>query len=155
MKIDIPNYDSLELDKIVFDFNGTIAEDGKLLDGVEKAINNLADNFEVNIITADTFGTVSEIIDKINAELVLDKADEGALFKKNYIESIGSSNVIAVGNGNNDAEMLKNAALGIALIGSEGAAGDALRNADLIIRDIKDLFDILNNENKLRATLRR
>lgn len=155
MKIDIPNYEVLNLDKIVFDINGTIAEDGKLLDGVEEGINNLAENFEVFIVTADTFGTASDIIEKINAELVLDEADEGAVFKKNYVDSIDSSTVIAVGNGNNDSEMLKEAALGIAVIGSEGASGDAIRNADLVINDIRDLFEILDNENKLRATLRR
>lgn len=38
MKIDIPNYAVLDLDKIVFDNNGTIAVDGKLIDGIEEGI---------------------------------------------------------------------------------------------------------------------
>ena len=32
MKIDIPGRDSFELKNIVFDYNGTIAIDGKLID---------------------------------------------------------------------------------------------------------------------------
>lgn len=155
MKIDVPNYKVLEIDKIVFDINGTIASDGELIEGVEEGINRLAEEFDVYIVTADTFGTASEIIKKIDAELVLDKEDEGAAFKGDYVDSLGSSSVVAVGNGNNDLEMIKKAELGIAVLGSEGASAETMQNADLVIRDINDLFEILTTPNKLKASLRR
>ena len=155
MKIDVPNYKVLEIDKIVFDINGTLASDGELIEGVEEGINRLAEEFDVYIVTADTFGTASEIIKKIDAELVLDKEDEGAAFKGDYVDSLGSSSVVAVGNGNNDLEMIKKAELGIAVLGPEGASAETMQNADLVIRDINDLFEILTTPNKLRASLRR
>jgi len=155
MKIDIPNYGALEIDKIVFDINGTIAEDGELLDGVEAGINTIAEDFDVYIVTADTFGTAAEIIEKIDAELVLDEENGGAKFKGEYVDSLGSSSVAAVGNGNNDLEMVKKAGLGVAVIGPEGASAQTMQNADLVIKDIKDLFKILGTPNKLKASLRR
>ncbi len=155
MKIDVPNYKVLEIDKIVFDINGTLASDGELIEGVEEGINRLAEEFDVYIVTADTFGTASEIIKKIDAELVLDKEDEGAAFKGDYVDSLGSSSVVAVGNGNNDLEMIKKAELGIAVLGPEGASAETMQNADLVIRDINDLFEILTTPNKLKASLRR
>jgi len=155
MKIAIPNYKELEIDKIVFDINGTLASDGELIEGVEEGINRLAEEFDIYIVTADTFGTASEIIKKVDAELVLDEKDEGAAFKGDYVDSLGSSSVVAVGNGNNDLEMIKKAELGIAVLGPEGASAETMQNADLVIRDINDLFEILTTPNKLKASLRR
>ena len=130
MKIAIPNYKELEIDKIVFDINGTLASDGELIEGVEEGINRLAEEFDIYIVTADTFGTASEIIKKVDAELVLDEKDEGAAFKGDYVDSLGSSSVVAVGNGNNDLEMIKKAELGIAVLGPEGASAETMQNAD-------------------------
>jgi P-type E1-E2 ATPase len=155
MKIDIPNYGVLEIKNLVFDINGTLAENGKLLDGVEEGINSLAEDLNIYIVTADTFGTASDIIKNINAELVLDEDNQGAAFKGEYVEKLGSDKTAAVGNGNNDLEMIKKAELGIAVLGPEGTSPQTMQNADIIIKDIKDLFKILSNPTKLKATLRK
>ncbi len=155
MKIDIPNYGVLEIKNLVFDINGTLAEDGKLLDGVEEGINSLAEDLNIYIVTADTFGTASDIIKNINAELVLDEDNQGAVFKGEYVEKLGSDKTAAVGNGNNDLEMIKKAELGVAVLGPEGTSPQTLQNADIIIRDIRDLFKILTKPTKLKATLRK
>ena len=41
MIIDIPNYDKLNISNIVFDMNGTIAENGVISNDVREKINTL------------------------------------------------------------------------------------------------------------------
>jgi soluble P-type ATPase len=58
MRYDIPGYDKLDLEELVLDYNGTIAQDGALIDGVAEAITQAAQLVHIHIVTADTFGTV-------------------------------------------------------------------------------------------------
>jgi len=155
LNINIPGCKKLKIEKIVFDLNGTIACDGKLIEGVKEGINNLAEEFEIYILTADTYGTAAELLKDIKAELVVIDDCDGSKFKADFVEKIGRKRVIAVGNGNNDAQMLKNAELGIAVIGPEGTARGALLGAELISRDINDVFAMISNPERFRATLRK
>ena len=155
LNIEIPGYKKLYLEKIVFDLNGTIACGGKLIEGVKEGINRLAQEFEVYILTADTFGTAAELLQDLSAELVVIDSQNGSKFKADFVEKLDRKKVIAVGNGNNDVQMLKNAELGIAVIGQEGTAKGALLGAGLIIRDINDVFAIISNPKRLKATLRK
>lgn len=155
LNINIPGCKNLKVEKIVFDLNGTIACGGKLIEGVQDGINRLAADFEVYILTADTFGTAEKLLEDLKAELVIIDTDDGSKFKADFVEKLGRKSVIAVGNGNNDAEMLKNAELGIAVIGPEGTARGALMGAELISRDINDVFAIISNPQRLKATLRK
>ena len=43
-----------EIQNIVFDYNGTIAIDGKLIEGIKKSINEFSNSFNFYVITADT-----------------------------------------------------------------------------------------------------
>jgi soluble P-type ATPase len=61
---------------------------------------------------------------------------------------------VAIGNGRNDALMLKRAALGIAVVQTEGAATAALLAADLVTPGIIEVLDLLLHPDRLRATLR-
>ena len=156
LKINIPDYKLLEIEHLVLDYNGTLAQDGQIIEGVEKKLRKLSTQIEVHILTADTFGTVKSQFTEnfINIEII-EKDKEGIDYKSEFIKSLGQEKVISIGNGNNDAQMLKSAALGIAIIGNEGAAVNALMNADIAIKSIKDALDILINKRRLIATLRR
>ncbi|WP_333657002.1 hypothetical protein [Tissierella praeacuta] len=57
---EIPGRENIEVQNIVFDYNGTIAVDGKLINGVEELINKLAEYAKIYILTADTYGTVEK-----------------------------------------------------------------------------------------------
>jgi soluble P-type ATPase len=61
---------------------------------------------------------------------------------------------VALGNGRNDRLMLKEAALGIALLQAEGAAVEALLAADVVAPDILVALDLLLAPDGLIATLR-
>lgn len=155
LEYEIPNYKNLKINKLVLDFNGTLACDGEVIEGVKKRLNRLAKKCSIYIITADTFGTVQDMFNDIDLEIEIIKSDNGRQYKKDFIEKLGPDSVIAIGNGNNDQLMLKNAALGILIIGNEGAATASLLASDLLIKDINDALDLLVNSGRLIASLRK
>ncbi|MCK8823969.1 HAD family hydrolase [Fuchsiella alkaliacetigena] len=154
MKLSIPAYKELEVNKLVFDYNGTLACDGQSNKKIKESLNELAMDFEVYILTADTFGTVKEEFDDTEIEIVIIDSEAGASFKKKFVKQLEASEVIAIGNGNNDALMLKEAALGILVLGAEGAASKALLNSDLVVRSIENCLEIFQHPKRLIASLR-
>lgn len=155
LNLKIPEFKDLSVDKIVLDLNGTIACDGKLISGVKEKINKLARDFDIYILTADTFGTAEELLKDLDANLEIIDSNDGSLYKANFIKKLGKSSVIAFGNGNNDADMLKEAELAVAVMGAEGTAVNAVLNADIVFRDIKDALETLMKPGRLKATLRK
>jgi soluble P-type ATPase len=51
--------------------------------------------------------------------------------------------------------MLREAALGIAVLGPEGLALDALQSADMVVPDIHAALSLLQDPRRLVATLRK
>ena len=80
--------------------------------------------------------------------------DREAEAKVSYIQSLGTEKTVAVGNGRNDRLMLKDAALGIVVIQTEGTAVEALSAADLVVPGILEALDLLLHRRRLKATLR-
>lgn len=154
LTVTIPGEGTLELKHIVLDYNGTMACDGNLIPGVEERLNLLAEQLQVHIITADTFGICKASCRGINGCISILSSEPGAPEKEKYVETLGAENVISIGNGSNDALMLSRSALGITIIGPEGTSAKALQAADIIARDINTALDMLLNPKKLVATLR-
>ncbi len=136
------------------DYNGTLAFDGKLIKGVGSIINKLSKDIEVHIITADTFGLAKKELTGINCKLHIILKNKQSLAKLNFIKKLGEDFVIAIGNGHNDNLMLKNAAIGIAVIQKEACASKSLLSADLITNNIIDTLYLISNPLGLIATLR-
>ncbi|MGB9911871.1 MAG: HAD hydrolase family protein, partial [Candidatus Kapaibacteriota bacterium] len=74
--------------------------------------------------------------------------------KAEFVEILGPDATVSIGNGSNDAKMLKVSSLGIAVIGKEGASNKALQNADIICNSIEDALTMLLNPELIVATLR-
>ncbi|AZO94730.1 HAD hydrolase family protein [Halocella sp. SP3-1] len=156
LQFDIPGRKKYAISNLVLDYNGTIACDGKVLKQVKEKLAHLSKNLDIYILTADTFGTVrDEFIDSPVNIVIIDDNSTGIEFKKEFIEKIGQEKTIAFGNGANDVEMLKNAELGILVIGVEGSATESLINSNLVINDIIDGLNLLLYPKRLIATLRR
>lgn len=155
MKIEIPNYGEFKIENLAFDFNGTLAAGGKVPEKVIKKLNSLTTNFKVYILTADTFGTVREMVNELDIEVAIIEKGDGTNFKRDFIQKIGNNETIAIGNGNNDRLMLEEAAIGIALIGNEGAAIKTILNSDLVLNNIFDVFQLLEEPERLIASLRK
>jgi P-type E1-E2 ATPase len=156
IELAIPGRGIIQLEYAVFDVNGTLATDGGLIYGVAEQIAVLRGKLDVRLLTADTHGRQNEIDGQLR--FTADRLRPGGHEreqKADYVHALGAQQVVAVGNGANDVEMLKAAAIGIAVIGREGLSGEALAAADVIVNDIHDAIDLLLNPKRLIATLRR
>jgi P-type E1-E2 ATPase len=152
-ELDIPAFSNLRIEHLVLDFNGTIAGDGVILPGIVEKLHQLGAVLKIHVITSDTLGTVRQQIGdfcKIEILTSANHRDE----KLRYVQRLGSSTVVAIGNGRNDADMLRESALGIAVTGKEGGAVDAVIAADVLCYRIIDALDLLLTPKRLLATLR-
>lgn len=154
MRIQIPGYGELELDSLVMDYNGTLAIDGKLIDGVKDALIKLSERLNLHVLTADTFGIARDGLEGIPCQLTILPKDDQQGGKLKFVQDLGAGQTVAVGNGRNDQLMLKESALGIAVILAEGASVVTLRSADVVCPSIVSALELLLNPLRLTATLR-
>ncbi len=152
--IDIPGFGPVQLKYAVLDYNGTLAVDGLLAESVAGALLQLSQSLKIHIITADTFGKVLGQVQGLPLHVeILHEGNEAAQ-KKALVEKLGSEYVAAVGNGNNDREMLSAAKVGIAVLFGEGAAVNAVNHADIIVSSAVEAIGLLLHPQRLKATLR-
>lgn len=154
IRINIPNREPMFAESLVLDYNGTLAIDGQQINGVIKLLGKLSEHLSVHVITADTFGTVKETFANTNINVKIIDGKEQGRQKADFVASLKPQSVVAIGNGANDAQMLKLATLGIAVVQAEGASVQALMNADIICTSIIDGLNLLLNPKRIAATLR-
>lgn len=154
MSIDIPGGPELELNHLVLDYNGTLARDGKLLAGLTPLFAALENHLTLHVVTADTHGSVRQQLTGISCELHILGAEQQDQAKCDYITALGCDHVVAIGNGRNDVLMLKEAALGIAVMQEEGMAALLVTAADVVCTSLHDGLGLLVNPARLQATLR-
>ncbi|MEK6383295.1 HAD family hydrolase [Paraburkholderia tropica] len=152
--IDIPGFRTLNLAHLVLDFNGTLAVDGRLLDGVGPRLAALARELDLHVVTGNTYGDARDHLRDFPVEVICLPAAGQALAKSEYVRRLGPERVAAIGNGRNDALMLEQAALAIVVLGTEGLASDALEAADVVVRHAVDGLGLLLRPRRLIATLR-
>ena len=136
------------------DYNGTLAQDGVLIDGVDRKLSLLAGKLKLHVVTADTHGQVKRATANLDCTLHILPHDRQAQAKRDYIRRLGAKQTVSIGNGRNDALMLAESAVGIALIQAEGAFGGALTAADVVCTDILAALDLVLHPLRLTATLR-
>jgi P-type E1-E2 ATPase len=154
IELTIPGRGELRIEHLVTDVNGTLALDGILLDGLIKRIGLLRDRLQIHLLTADTHGRQAVINQQLNLTAVRIHDGNESEQKADYVRKLGRDSVIAIGQGANDAAMLKAAALGICVMSQEGAAVETLLAADLLLPDIFAALDLLDKPLRLIASLR-
>ena len=154
IKIDIPGWGNMDIENIVLDLNGTIATDGKIPFEIKEKIKSLSEKVKIHVLTADTQGTASVEISDMEVELVKVSEKDSAEVKLRVLESLDPTSTVAIGNGNNDHLILKEAALGIAVLGDEGISASTMKNADIVVKNISDALDLFLKPKRLIATLR-
>ncbi len=155
IELNIPGRGVIQLDHLVSDVNGTLALDGQLLEGVAKALVGLSDRLELHLLTADTHGRQESIDSQLGMEAVRIPAGGEAEAKATYVRDLDAAHVVAIGQGANDAGMLRQAEVGICLVSPEGLAVEALTAADVVAPDILSALELLENPMRLVASLRR
>jgi soluble P-type ATPase len=154
ISIDIPGYRRLELENLILDYNGTLAVDGVPVEGVLGRLERLAAELTIHVVTADTFGGVADRLGGLPLAVAVLPTGSQDVGKLKFLKQLGSRHAVCMGNGRNDALMLKEAALGIAVMLAEGLAADALAAADVVCPGIVPALDLLLHPLRLTATLR-
>lgn len=135
----------------MIDVNGTLSHRGSVIPGAVDRVRRIATELEVELLTADTFGTARDLGRALGVTVVVvSTGDE----KVAHVLALGAESTVAIGNGLNDAPMLRVARLGIAVIGPEGASSAAIAAADIVCGSIADALDLLLDTRLLVATLR-
>ena len=150
----ITGFGQLRLTELVCDFNGTLARDGRLIEGARVLLPRVAKVLKIRVVTGDTFGSARSELRDCNCEVNLLEPEGQALAKAMLIEALGVERIVAIGNGRNDRLMVKAAALGIGVIGDEGIAAETAQASDVVVRHIVDSLELLLEPRRLVATLR-
>jgi len=148
----IPGRKPLSLAHLVLDFTGTLSKDGRLLPGVAVRLRRLARRLRIVVATADTFGTAGQALAGLPVEVRFVKTGAD---KARMVCQLGPKTTVAIGNGHNDVPMFKAAALSIAVIGPEGAVGELIRVADIVVSGVHDALDLLAHPLRIVAMLRK
>ncbi len=151
LSIAIPGRAALGLEHLLLDVNGTLTNRGVLIDDVEDRLGRLRGTLEIRLVSADTFGTLDAIAERL--EVVAVRASSGE-DKLRVLNELGRERCAVVGNGANDVAVLEAAALGLAVLGPEGASAAALRCADVVCGSAVAALDLLLDPMALSATLR-
>jgi P-type E1-E2 ATPase len=155
IEIDVPGRGVYCIAHLVLDVNGTIVVAGELVEGVKPRVDELRDLLEVYMLTADTRGRQGAIDEALGFEGTRIAPQGETAQKATFVQDLGGDNVCAIGNGANDAHMLSEAGLAIAVLGGEGLALETLNAADVVAPHINAALDLLLNPLRLVATLRR
>lgn len=140
---------------LVLDVNGVIARDGLLLNEAGRRVADLRDRIDVHLLSADTHGKLDAIATQLNVTATRVDAGDESEQKAAYVRRLGSTGVVAIGNGMNDVGMLKEAALAITVMDQEGLAVAALMASHVVTDSVYEALDVLKHTTRLVATLRR
>ena len=151
----IPGRGSYALKHLVLDLNGTIALGGEIIQGVDEKLQVLSGLLSISIVTADTHGSAQRLEESLRLTIHKIDTDKEQVQKLKIVQQLGAENTVSIGNGANDVLMLKESALGICVLGQEGASVEAIMNSDLVVPDINAALELLINTDRLIATLRR
>lgn len=155
IELSIPGQESYQFNHLVCDVNGTLALDGKLIDGVARSLNTLRDRLTIHLVTAETHNRQDEIDRILGMRAIRIQPGEEAEQKAEYIRKLGADQVVSIGQGANDELMLKESRLGICVLSREGATTTTLLSADLIVPDILSALELIEKPLRLIATLRK
>ena len=153
LKIQIPGREELVLNHLILDYNGTIAEDGEIIESIRPRLAELSRDLSIYVITADTHGTAAKKCEGLPLQVLTFPTTEVGAIKAQEAQTC-SGGVVTIGNGYNDIQMSDVADLSICVMGKEGCCGALLMHCDVVVTSIDDALDLLLKTGRLRATLR-
>lgn len=155
ISVTLPDGRKYDFTHAVFDYNGTIAEDGLVPDEIKALLTELTRQITVTVVTADTFGLVENQLRDIAAiQLEIIKPGQEARQKAALIKRCGAENTVCFGNGANDKAMFALSAIAVAVVGPEGACWSTVSQSDIVVTNPKDAISLLLKPKRLIATLR-
>ena len=153
LTFNIPGREYLGLSHLILDYNGTIAEDGQIIESIRPRLEEMSRYLSIYVITADTHGTAAQRCQGLPLQVLTFPTTEVGQIKADEVRKL-TGGVITIGNGFNDIQMSDAANLSICVIGKEGCCGALLQHVDVVVTSIDDALDLLLKNGRLRATLR-
>ena len=155
IQVDIPGRGNYKFEYLLLDLNGTLTLDGEIIEGVQERLAVLRERLDILIVTADTLGKAQSLGDALGVRVhKLERGGEQAQ-KCELARRLGPAATVSIGNGANDAAMLKESVLGICVLGPEGASSEAAAASVVLAPDINAALDLLVHPVRLVATLRK
>jgi len=152
MLIKAPNNKTIEIENIILDLNGTLANYGRVSERSKELLQQLKQlNYNIVLISGDIRGNASVIAKELDITLLLgansqEKAQQMQLFDK--------EKTVAIGNARIDIGTFQNAIISIATLQSEGIHVGILKYVDIIVPSIEDALNLFIEPKALEGTLR-
>lgn len=140
-----------EITTIVLDLNGTLAVQGRIVEGAKERIKILSDlGIRVILLTADRRGNAKEMCEALGIELFKANSSEE---KADLFRQLDAEKTVSIGNARIDIGMFKYAKLSIATLQAEGIHTGILEHVDIIVPSINNALDLFIDRNSLNATM--
>ncbi|UCH07721.1 MAG: HAD hydrolase family protein [Deltaproteobacteria bacterium] len=151
----VPGRGTYTLEHLILDLNGTVSVDGRIVRGVKERLRELSRELEITVVTADTNRNAERLVADLPVSIQTIRENQENEQKLAVVLEKGKEHTVSIGNGCNDVSMLRESAIGICVLGREGASPEALMASDVVVPTINDALDLLLKPQRLRATLRR
>ena len=138
IKVEIPGRGLLEIENVLLDFNGTLAEDGRVPPSTRERLRLLAERCALYVLTADTYGTARAECAALPVLMEIFEGEGVAEEKRKTVQRLGAERCCCIGNGYNDVKMFQAAAL----------------QADILVRSIDSALELLLKPERIKADLR-
>ena len=143
---------TIEITTIVLDLNGTLAVQGKIVEGVNERLQKLKEiGIAVILFSGDHRGNGQELCDSLGIRFQKAGSQEE---KESLFLTLDTEKTAAIGNARIDIGKFKHAKLSIATLQSEGIHTGILPYVDIIVPNINDALDLFLDSNSLEATMR-
>jgi len=148
----IPKGETIEIDTIVLDLNGTLTVKGILQNSTIELIKQLQNNdFRLVLISGDIRGNAKTIADNLGLELYLGSTSDE---KATQMQQFDKNKTAAIGNARIDIGTFENAKISIATLQSEGIHAAILKHVDIIVPSIDNALQLFLDKKSLEGTLR-
>lgn len=148
----IPKGETIEIDTIVLDLNGTLTVKGILQNSTIELIKQLQNNdFRLVLISGDIRGNAKTIADNLGLELYLGSTSDE---KATQMQQFDKNKTAAIGNARIDIGTFENAKISIATLQSEGIHTAILKHVDIIVPSIDNALQLFLDKKSLEGTLR-
>jgi soluble P-type ATPase len=148
-----PGQEPLEIENILIDFEGTLAQDRRVNPKAKDRINLLSKRTKIYIFAIEDKDVVEKVLKNIKAELIFLKEGESSQGKLNLLRELRAEKTVFIGNGKDDEEVMEYVAFGISVIGKEGASVETIKRADILFFNMVDALEFLLKPLRQKATL--
>lgn len=155
ISIQRPGMESLDIQFVLVDFEGTLATDGRVHPKAKDKVNLLSKRATIYILTKNNRQKVEKLLKKTKAEILTMTEGDSSQQKLNLLQRLEPHQTAVIANGLDDARMMEQAGLAMSVIGKEGSSAETMAKADLVFTDVLDALDFLLKPLRQRATLGR